>query len=115
MKKRNFLTFARLAAKIGDDKKSSDIVLMNVRRLTPIADYFIIMTVQSTPQMRAVLDTIEEEFKKEGLLQPVHREGKGATSWGILDYGGLIIHVMTPDARRFYALEKLWSDAKKVK
>ncbi len=114
MAKVNFLTLARQAARIAEDKKSDDVVILNVRRLTPIADYFVIATVHSAPQMNAVAGSIEQEFKKENAPRPIHRDGKGSASWSVLDYGGLIVHVMSPEAREFYSLEKIWAEARTV-
>jgi len=116
MKKPTTLELGKLAAKIADDKKGRDIVLLNVKRVTPIADYFLIVTADSNPQMRAIIDSIEQEFRERGLQNPVHRDGQtSSSSWAVLDYGGIIIHVMMPAAREFYALEKIWSEARKVK
>ena len=114
MAKVNFLTLARHAARIASDKKSDDVVILNVRRLTPIADYFVIATVHSTPQMNAVINSIEQECKKGDAPRPIHRDGRGSASWAVLDYGGLIVHIMSPEARRFYSLEKIWAEARKV-
>jgi len=112
--KTNFLKLAKLAAKISDDKKCQDILLLNVRKLTAMADYFLIATAGSSPQMNAVVTTIEKDFKEAGAPPPTHREGRGLSTWAVLDYGGLIIHIMNEDSRRFYLLEKIWSEAKKI-
>lgn len=108
----NFLTASRSAAGIAEEKKAKDIVAMNVRRLTEIADYLVIFTVDSVPQMNAVLDTIEKTFKEDFGVTPLHRDGRQSRSWSVLDYGGLVIHAMFPAARNLYALEKIWSGAR---
>lgn len=115
MNKINFLKIARIAAKIADDKKCNDILILNVKRLTIIADYFLIATAESSPQMNAVLDAVFKTLKEKENLFPIHREGRQSSSWAVLDYGGLVIHIMSQPARNLYSLEKLWSDARKVK
>lgn len=115
MKKRNYLDLARKAAKIAEDKKASDIVILNVRRLTAVADYFLIVTAESTPQINAIMDAVAGDFKEQEGLLPAHREGIDSSSWSVLDFGGLVIHIMSPATRNLYSLERVWSDARKVK
>lgn len=115
LQKIDFLRLARLAAKIADDRKGQDIVILNVKRLTIVANYFLIVTVESRPQMKAILDAIDETVKQQEGISPIHREGTKHGTWSVLDYGGLVIHVMMPDARALYALEKVWAEARKVK
>jgi ribosome-associated protein len=114
MAKIDFLKLARKAARIADDKKGSDIVILNVKRLTIVADYFLIVTVTSAPQMRAVLDAIDATVKQEDGIDPLRREGTRGGTWAVLDYGGLVVHVMTPETRAFYALEKVWNEARRI-
>jgi ribosome-associated protein len=111
----SFLKLSRKAAKITGDKKASDIALLNVRRLTEVADYFIIATVDSSVQMNAIADAIEKDFIENESLKPIHKEGRNKSSWLVLDYGGLVVHIMTPQARTLYALERIWSQARKLK
>jgi ribosome-associated protein len=115
MKKIDFLKLARRAAQVADDKKGRDIVILNVRRLTTVANYFLIVTADSAPQMNAILDTIHDTLREEEGIKPVRREGKDSASWTVLDYGGLVIHAMSPASRTMYNLERIWADAKKVK
>jgi ribosome-associated protein len=114
-KKVNFLILAREAAQVADDKKGKDIVILNVKRLTAMADYLVLVTAESSPQMNAILDTIHKTFKEEHDLAPIHREGRSSTHWAVIDYGGLVIHVMSTQAREFYALDKVWSEARRIK
>ncbi|MHB9154967.1 MAG: ribosome silencing factor [Endomicrobiales bacterium] len=114
-KKFNFLALAREAARIADDKKGKNIVMLNVRRLTAIADYFLIVTAESAPQINAINNTIVKTFREERGLSPVHREGIESTSWSVIDYGGLVIHIMSPSTREMYSLERIWADARQVK
>lgn len=113
--KTDYLGLARKAAKIADDKKASDIVILNVRRLTAVADYFVIVTADSTPQINAILDEITKNFREHEDMLPIHREGIDSASWSVLDFGGLVVHIMSPAARNLYSLERLWSEARKVK
>lgn len=115
LKKHNFLKLAKKAAKIASDKKSTDIKILNVRRLTTLTDYFVIVTVDSSPQMNAVSNEIYKIFNETESCLPIHREGRGSSSWSVLDYGGLVIHIMHSDARVLYALDKIWVEGRKIK
>jgi ribosome-associated protein len=86
-KKTDFLLLARRAAKIADDKKGKDIALLNVKRLTAIADYLLLVTVESAPQMNAVLDAIHSAFRDELNILPLHREGRSSTAaWSSMSF-----------------------------
>ncbi|MDR1195281.1 MAG: ribosome silencing factor [Endomicrobium sp.] len=110
----DFLKMAKKAAAIADDKKADDIIILDVRNLTEIANYFVIAAAQSAPQINAVCSEIEKAFKEED-IKILRREGVSSTSWRVLDYGGLVVHVMSRQSRELYNLEKLWSDAKIIK
>jgi ribosome-associated protein len=114
MAKIDFLVMAERSASIAEDKKALNTVILDVRDLTAIANYFVIATAESTPQINAVCGEIEKTFKEEGITV-VRREGVSSASWRVLDYGGLVVHVMSPQVRDLYNLEKLWRDAKTVK
>ena len=115
MTKPNFLKLAKLAARICDDKKGQDILLLSVRKLTAIADYFLIATALSPPHLRALSETVRKTFREELGMGTIHGEGKNSPHWAVLDYGGLVIHIMTGQAREFYALENIWNAARKLK
>lgn len=115
MKKPSSLTLARLARTIAEDKKGAVPVVLNVRRFSSVTDYFLIVTAGSPPQMKAILDTIEDEFREKYDIRPLHREGGASAKWVVLDYGVLIVHVLSPEARQFFALENIWTDARKIK
>jgi ribosome-associated protein len=108
----DFLKLATKATKIADDKKAVDTVLLDVCDLTTIANYFVITTAQSTPQINAISGDIEKTFKVEDAVIPVRREGISSSTWRIIDYGGLVVHVMSPQARKTYNPESLWREAK---
>ena len=114
MGKIDFRALAVEAAGIASDKKALDSVILDIRELTVIADYFVIATAESTPQANAVCAEIEKKFKEQGIA-PLRREGSASLSWRALDYGGLLIHIMSPEVRETYNLEKLWNEAKRIK
>ncbi len=98
-------------AEIATDKKASDVLLLEIGRLTSIADYFVICSGGSERQIKAVTDEIEEKLKGEDGLSPVHVEGTPSSGWVLLDYGDVIVHVFATAEREFYRLERIWSDA----
>jgi ribosome-associated protein len=105
---------ARAAANYADDKKAEDIVIMDVRGISPVTDYFVICSVTSMPQLRAVRDEIEYQFKTEHNARPLAGDRNLESLWLILHYGDVMIHVFHKEKRDFYALEDLWSDAPMV-
>lgn len=108
----NFLTAARAAAQSAADKKAEDVRILTVRSLTTVTDYLVIVTVESTPQMNAVLDAVEATLKDTLGLTPLHRDGRHSRSWAVLDFGGLVVHALFPQARELFALEKMWAGAR---
>ena len=114
MTKIDFRKLAVKAAKIADDKKAVDTVILDVQEMTAIANYFVIATAESSPQINAICTEIEKTFKEEG-VRPLRREGISSASWRVIDFGGIVIHVMAPYVRETYKLEKLWNGAKTVK
>ncbi len=102
-----------LAKKIVDiaaDKKAEDVVLLDIRRLTTIADYFVICSGTSERQVAAITQAVIEELDKENVA-PLHSEGIGESGWVLLDYGSVIVHIFAPEVRDYYRLERLWSQA----
>jgi ribosome-associated protein len=104
------LAMAHRIVEAAEDKKASDIMLLDVRALTAVTDYFIICSGQSERQLGAIADGIAEVIKEDGTL-PLGREGGANAHWVLLDFGAAIVHVMAPPEREFYQLEKLWADA----
>lgn len=104
------LAMAHRIVEAAEDKKASDIMLLDVRALTAVTDYFIICSGQSERQLGAIADGIAEALKEDGTL-PLGREGGANAHWVLLDFGAAIVHVMAPPERDFYQLEKLWADA----
>lgn len=104
------LAMARRIVELAEDKKAADILLLDVRALTAVTDYFIICSGASERQLGAIADGIAEGLKETGVL-PLGREGGANAHWVLLDFGAAIVHVMAPPEREYYQLEQLWADA----
>lgn len=102
------------AAKALDDRKGLGIKLLEVADVTSIADYFLICTGTSNTHVNTLCQSVEAVVNDE-LGEPLlHREGHRGGTWELLDFGCLVVHVFTNDARAFYDLERLWNDAKEI-
>lgn len=108
------LTLALAAARVAADTRGSDIRVIDLRKLTPVVDYFVIATGTSRRQMHAMADEIEKAVKQE--LHDLKRGGEGYEEgrWIVLDYGSVMIHLFDSEARDYWDLEGLWSDAPRV-
>lgn len=104
---------AKKAVCLLDSKKAEQLSLLQVGELTILADYFVICTGNSSTQVKALADTVEEEFEKLGIT-PISREGKQGFNWVLLDYGDIIVHIFDRTTRDYYNLEKLWDDATEI-
>lgn len=104
---------ARAAADAASDKKASDVLLLDVREITTIADYFIICSGNNSRQIEAIADTVDEALKKQGAWL-INREGVADTGWLLLDFGDIIVHIFGPTEREYYHIERLWNEAKTV-
>ena len=93
-----------------EDKKATNIEILDVSKQTSLGDYFIIASCQSTVQVRACVDEVEEKMEEAGYVVK-HKEGYRGGSWILMDYGDIILHVMQQETREFYAIERLWDDA----
>jgi ribosome-associated protein len=105
------LSLARRIVDLASDKLASDIVLLDIRGVSLIADYFVIATSGSERQATAILKDLSERLIEEFGRKPLHTEGKPDSGWVLLDYGDVIVHVFSPTQRNFYNLEQLWSAA----
>ena len=105
-------TLADLVVRGMQDKKASDIVVLNLKELkNAVADYFIICSANSDTQLEAVARSVEEEIEKVTGENPWQTEGRTNREWVLLDYVDVVVHVFLRDRRKFYALEELWGDA----
>lgn len=93
-----------------EDKKASDIEVLNVSEQTSLGDYFVVASCQSTVQVRACVDEVEEKMQDAGIVV-LHKEGYQGGSWILMDYGDVIVHVMQQETREFYDIERLWDNA----
>jgi ribosome-associated protein len=103
----------RRAARAAADKKAIDVVVLDVRGVSSVADYFLICSGRSTTQVDTIVDAIRAELKADG-QRPLHAEGEARSGWMLLDYGDVLVHVFLADTREYYALERLWGDAPPV-
>lgn len=92
-----------------EDKKASDIEIIDVREQTSLGDYFVIASCQSAVQVRACVDEVEEKLEEIDVYVK-HKEGYQGGSWILMDYGDVIVHVMQQETREFYDIERLWND-----
>lgn len=94
-------------------KKGQDLAVLDLRGLTLIADYFVISTGSSTPNLRAQADAVLDVARDAGITG-VRPEGIETPSWVLMDLGDVIVHIFDPEMRDFYQLERLWADAPRV-
>lgn len=97
-------------AEAASDKKARDIVALEMIDLTIATDYFVICSANTTTQVKAIIDHIEEKLAQQDVFFS-HKEGYREGNWIILDYGDCMVHVFREEDRQFYNLERLWSDA----
>ena len=100
---------ALAAGRLALSRKAADVVTMDLRGLTTMADFFVVCSADSDVQVRAVADAVEEGMEKKG-VNVWHRES-GSTTWVLLDFVDVVVHVFHKNTRSFYNLEKLWGDA----
>ena len=98
---------------LASDKLAENLVLLDVRSVTSIADYFVICTGGTDRQVRAISRNIQDSLALEG-EKALHEEGESDATWILLDYGDVIAHIFTPDQRDYYRLDRLWGDAPAV-
>jgi ribosome-associated protein len=104
------LEFAKLIADVIFTKKGYDIKLLNLSKLSSIADYFLICTADSEIQVKAIADEVYKKLSKQG-IKCYHKEGYEALNWVLLDYFDVVVHIFKSESRSYYNLEKLWGDA----
>ena len=104
---------AIIAAKALDEKKGKEISAIEITEITTLADYFVICTATSNTQVKAISDACEEAAEKNG-ERAHHIEGHRGGTWLLMDFSSVVVHVFTDEARKFYDLERLWSDAEEL-
>lgn len=104
---------AKLAYEALEDKKAEDIKILEIGNISIIADYFIIANGTNASQVQALVDNVQEVLGRQG-YEPKRVEGLRTSSWILLDYGDVVIHVFSKEDRLFYDLERIWRDGKSV-
>jgi ribosome-associated protein len=106
---------ARLCREFADNKKAENIVILDVRKLSSVTDYFVIASGTSAPHLRAIVDEITDRLHEEHDVRPRAVDGTVQGAWVVLDYFDVIVHTMRHDVRERYDLEGLWGDAPRTK
>lgn len=101
--------FARKVCQTLQDHKAEDIVMIDLKGKTEVADFYVVASGRSMTHTRALIDHVEDEMDKIGVA-PVRREGVREGRWAVLDYGDVLVHIFNDETRLFYHLEKLWGD-----
>ena len=104
---------ALLAARYADEKKAENIKVLDLQGLSSLCEYIVLATVTSKPHLEAVEDEISTQLKKIGIYK-TNRDGADSMIWRVSDYGAFLVHIMTPEARDFYALDKIFSFGKEL-
>ena len=105
---------SRACAVAASDKKAGNIAILDLRGISTFTEYFVICSATSEPQLKAISNSIREQITEKYDRKPISEDGYPASHWIILDYGDVIVHLFQGEKRDFYALESLWSDAKRV-
>jgi ribosome-associated protein len=106
---------AQLCREFADNKKAEQIVILDVRKLSSVTDFFVIASGTSEPHLRAILDEITDQLRDEHDERPRAVDGTARGAWVVLDFFDVIVHIMRTDVRERYDLEGLWGDALRVK
>ncbi|PYJ87212.1 MAG: ribosome silencing factor [Verrucomicrobia bacterium] len=106
---------ALLCRELADNRKAENIVILDLRELSSVTDYFVICTGTSEPHLRAIVDEITDQLREEHAVRPRAMDGTLQTAWIVLDFFDVIVHVMRGDVREHYDLEGLWGDAPRVR
>jgi len=104
---------ARLAAEVAADALATDVQVLDLQRLTPFFDLFVICSADNTRQLRAMTLKVLETLSAAG-VEPLRREGEPESGWVVLDYGLVLIHLFTSEQRAYYRLEERWAEAQRV-
>jgi ribosome-associated protein len=108
------LQLARRIVDVLADKLGEDILLLDIREVSILADYFVIGSATSERQTKAIVEGVTQETKRAWDLRPLHIEGEASGGWVLLDYGSVVVHLFAPEARAYYDLDGLWRDGRTV-
>lgn len=111
--KNSFKKIAVTAARAGDSKKAAPVKVLDLAGKSPLADYAVLMQVESVPQLEAVEEEVVVKLKHEGIYC-LHKDGMRSRNWKVLDYGGVLVHIYDPHAAGFYAIDKVYEGSKDV-
>ena len=106
---------AVLCRELAENRKAEDIVVLDVRKVSSITDFFVIATGTSEPHLRAIVEEITDKLREEHRVRPRAMDGSIQTSWVVLDFFDVIVHVMRAEVRQHYDLESLWGDAPRLR
>jgi len=102
---------ACVIARTLDDKLGKNITILNISNVSSLADYFVIVTGDSTPQVKALMNNTKDRIKELFQRTPTRTENDAKNRWNLLDYGDVIVHILHKEERETYAIEKFWSNA----
>lgn len=102
---------ACIIARVLDDKLGKSIAILNIAHVSSLADYFVIVTGDSTPHVKALMETVKDKIKKDFARAPLRMENDAKNRWNLLDYGDVVVHILHKEERETYAIEKFWSNA----
>jgi ribosome-associated protein len=102
---------ARRIVEIASDKLATDIVLLDIRPIATVADYFVVASTSSDRQMQAVVRDLEQTLRNDDGVRPLRVEGQASSGWVLIDFGDVVVHLFSVEQRSFYRLEELWAAA----
>lgn len=108
------LKLALLCHELADNKKAEKTVILDVRKISSVTDFFVLVSGSSEPHIRAIISEIRGSLAEDHGLRPASVDGEHPSAWQVLDYFDVIIHVMKPDVRERYDIEGLWGDARRI-
>ncbi len=107
----NSETLAQLCREAALDKKATEVLVLDLRAISSVADFFLICSGQSEPQLKAIAEEIARRGREHG-ARPRGQDGFASSRWIVMDFGSVLVHIFHPELRQRYALEQLWGDAK---
>lgn len=102
--------FLQKITKVLEDKKASNLMILDITSISTLADYFVLASADNIRQLDALKDSVEEAFPGE----PLRKEGESSSGWILMDFRDIVVHLFSKEMREYYDLEKIWSDAKRV-